>query len=196
MKKLVLLALYTLSFFVGFSQVKDADPQLNKRLNEYMLLNEQLNFTELLTYVHPNLFKLSSREEILKSFEEAFNNEYITITIDSSAVFAIGKSFLHKGGTYKKVDYFMKMQLAFKDTSVYNSADFIKQMQSNLQQGFPGKSVSYNEKNKIFVVAGNDVMIAIKDAPTSEWMFLGVNNNEALVKALFDPEVIEHFKLL
>ena len=196
MKKLVFLALYTLAFFVGFSQAKDADPKLNRRLDEYMQLNEQLNFTKLLEYVHPNLFKLSSKEDILKSFEEAFNNEHIAITIDSSAVFAIGKSFLHKGSTYKKIDYFMKMQLSFKDTSVYSRADFIKQMESNLQQGFPGKSVSYNEKAKVFVVTGNDIMIAIKDSPTAEWMFLGVNNNAALVQALFDKEVIEHFKLL
>jgi hypothetical protein len=39
-------------------------------------------------------------------------------------------------------------------------------------------------------------MFAIKDNELSDWMFLGYQKNEEMIKLLYPQEVIDHFKLL
>lgn len=194
MKKLLLAFVYSLVLITSQAQVRSGDKALDARLDTYMQWNRDLDFEKVMDYVHPKLFSIAPREAILQSFKQAFDNDQIAITIDSSYVVAFSPAFQHEAASYRKVDYFMSMRLRFKDTAVVND-EFIGTMTQNLQASMPGKTVAFNKALAAFVIRGKDVMIAIKDSKDAQWMFLGHNNNPQLVEALFAPEVIKHFKL-
>jgi len=88
----------------------------------------------------------------------------------------------------------MTMTLNFRDTSVY-TPEFIGTMTEAFSASFPEKEVTYNEKNKTFVIAGTDILFAIRDAG-KPWLFLGYKNEPELLNQLFSKAVIDHFKML
>lgn len=178
------------------SQVPVSDRDLQKRLDEYMMFNKQLNFQKLMDYIHPVLFKVVPRDKFVEIFDQSFNNDKMKIVIDSMIISAIGPSFKHGESLYKKIDYYMSMDLILKDTTSKNEEDFVPTMINAIQNGFPDHSVSYDKDSDKFTIKGSDIMFAIKDKPQAKWMFLGYQKNPEMINALYPKDVIVHFKLL
>jgi len=191
MKKLSYLIIVLLVSVTGFSQT---DTSLTRRLKEYTRLSKELNFVELMEYMHPSLFDLAPKEQLIELFKNVYDNESMKITIEKLENRSISDPFTLKGVKYCKIDYSMVMNMKFKDDKLSDSTA-INTMVSKLQEGLPGKEVSYDANGKQFVVKGSDILFAIKDNPQSPWLFLGYDGNNELVKKLFPEELIEHFKL-
>lgn len=145
-------------------------------------------------YMHPSLFDLAPKEQLIEVFRNVYDNEAMKITIEKLENGSISDPFNLNSVKYCKVDYSMVMNMKFKDDKLSDSAA-INTMVSSLQEGLPGKEVSYDANGKQFVVKGSDILFAIKDSPQAPWLFLGYDGNNELVKKLFPIEVIEHFKL-
>ena len=192
MKKLSYLIIFLLVSFAGFSQT---DTSLNRRLKEYIRLNKELKFVELMEYLHPSLFELAPKEQMVELFENVYDNADMKITIDKIEVRTISAPFTFKVVQYHKVDYDMAMHMKFKDDSKLSDSNTVNSMISSFQEALPGKDVSFNASGKYFVIKGADILIAIKDNPQAPWLFLGYDSNNAMVKKLFPQELIEHFKL-
>jgi len=192
MKKLSYLFIILLVSKAGFSQ---ADPSLNRRLTEHTRLTMGGNFEELIEYMHPRLYTLAPREELIESFKNIYENEVMKITIEKLENRSISDPFILKGVQYCKVDYYMLMYMNFKDESLVSDSAFNSTMVSTLREGLPSKEVSYDASIKRIVVKGLDVLIAIKDNTREPWFFLGYDGTNELVKKLFPEEMIEHFKL-
>jgi hypothetical protein len=96
MRKWFLCFLIVLTAFVGKAQVADSDTQLTRRLHHYMQLSKDLKFEQLMDYMHPALFTIAPKEDILKTFEAIYHNEEMKITIDSIAILAIGPGYKNK----------------------------------------------------------------------------------------------------
>ena len=193
-----LLVCITACFFVAKipAQVVVSDLDLQKRLDEYMIFNKQLNFEKLMDYIHPSLFKIVPRDKFIEIFEESFDNDKMKITIDSMIISAIGPSFKHGETLYKKIDFYMSMDLKLKDTTSKDDEDFVLTMITALKDGFPDHSVRYDKDTDKFIIKGSDIMFAIKDKPQAKWMFLGYQKNPEMINALYPKDVIAHFKLL
>jgi len=191
MKKLSYLIIVLLVSVTGFSQT---DTSLTRRLKEYTRLSKELNFVELMEYMHPKLFDLAPKEQLIEIFRNVYDNEAMKITIEKLENRSISDPFTLNGVKYCKIDYHMVMNMKFKDDKLSDSTA-INTMVSNLQEGLPGKEVSYDANGKQFVVKGSDVIIAIKDNPQTPWLFLGYDGKNEVVKKLFPEELIEHFKL-
>ncbi len=192
MKKFSYLIIILLVSFAGFSQT---DTSLNRRLKEYIRLNKELKFVELMEYLHPSLFELAPKEQMIGLFENVYDNADMKITIEKIEVRTISAPFTLKAVQYYKVDYDMAMQMKFKDENKISDSNTVKTMISSFQEVLPGKEVSFNASGKYFVIKGSDVLIAIKDNPETQWLFLGYDGNNEMVKKLFPQELIEHFKL-
>jgi len=178
------------------SQAPVTDRDLQKRLDEYMMFNKQLNFQKLMEYIHPVLFKIVPRDKFVEVFDQSFNNDKMNITIDSMIISGIGPSFKHGETLYKKIDYYMSLDLKFKDTTLKEDEGYVTTMISSIQNGFPSHSVSYDKDTDKFTIKGSDIMFAIKDKPQAKWMFLGYQKNPEMINALYPKDVIAHFKLL
>jgi hypothetical protein len=196
MKKIMLGIFALLLSALSFAQVQSDDKVLNERLAGYMGANKALDFEKLFDYIHPNLFKVAPKEQLLVAFKQAFDNEALQIGIDTIEIKAIGEPFTAGTGTYRRVDYSMSMHLTFKDSSVYDKPDFENTVLASFQKSFGDKTVSFDKAAKMFRIRGADVMYAIKDNAQKPWLFIGYEKNKDLMEAIFPPAVIKHFKLL
>jgi hypothetical protein len=196
MRKLVI------GFLIAFSSVAsiaqdNSDPELSKRLDKYMNLTRELKFEEIMEYTHPKIFAIASKEQLAEVFKQAFDNEEMSIGIDSTAIVGISDAFKLKDATYKKIVYSMNMVVRFKDTISLKEESFIGTMKMAFTNAFPGATVEFNKAKKTFQIKALNIMIAIKDNNATPWMFLGYEKkNGELLKVLYPKEVIEHFKLL
>ncbi len=191
-KRLFFLLLLTVAFG---ATAQTTDARLNQRLNDYIQLNKDLNFDKIMDYMHPNLFKIAPREALIESFEEAFNSEDVSMRIDTIRILTASPDFTDGEARYKKLDYYMSMSMYFEG-DMLEYPDFRASMEEGMKSTFEKKKVSYDEKKKALVIAGNEVMFAIKDNANAEWLFLGYEKNPQLIKAVFPKAVIAHYKLL
>ena len=192
-KKIFILGLLCLSLF---SQAQSGDAELDKRLNEYLRINKELRFEAIMDYIHPVLFTIVPKANILEVFKKTFDNEEMSIRIDSILPSAISSEFQVKEAVYRKVDYRMRLSIRMKDSSSLREPEFIKIMTGALEAGFPGSTVKFHQAEGLFDINTPTMMFAIRDKPGTLWMFLGFQKNEALLKAIYPAEVIRHFKLL
>jgi hypothetical protein len=195
MKKLCWIFL-TVFAFTGLSAQTSGDKELDARVAKYMQLTLDVNYKDLVEYVHPSLFKIVPKADFIEVFQKAFESEEMSIGFDSMAVISYSPSFLNNGSDYKEIKYRMRMYMIFKDSSVERDSDFHDLFILSLKGGFDDADISYNEKRKSYMVLTQGVMIAIKDKD-APWMFLGIEkSNPVLMNALFPEAVIKHFKLL
>jgi len=195
MRKLFLCGVFFISALVSNAQSDSSLTSLEKRLNEYMMLNKQMDFERLFDYIHPNMYKIAPRKQLVETFKKTFNNDEVTLGIDSIRHKQISDGFLLSGATYRKVDYYMVMWLKTKDESSMDDSSFVEIMLTGLKEGFTSKDVSFDKEKKSFIIKGDDKLIAIKDTPGSVWMFLGYQKGNPYTSKLLAEQVIKHFKL-
>ena len=196
MRKFLFSFLAALISVAAISQF-NSDPALSKRLDEYMKLTRELKFEKIMEYTHPKMFTIASKEQLIEVLKQGFDNEGMSIAIDSAVVAGISEGFILENVTYKKVDYSVKMAVRFKDTASLKEENFISAMKIAFTNAFPGGTVEFAEADKVFRIKASNLMIAIKDNEATPWMFLGYEKKNAeLAKLLYSKEVIEHFKLL
>jgi hypothetical protein len=189
-----------LAFLLSFSLVhvnaQSSDPVLDKRLNEYLQLNRQKKFGELVEYMHPSIFSIVPKEQLQEAMEKGFDSEEMKITVDSIKATRIGPVFNFNGGSYHKVDTYMELSFYMNDKEMMADSSFSDIMISQFKQIFPNKTVTFSSDKTHFTVAGIDVILAIKDDGKSPWMFLGFEESKKeMLKTLIPKEVVEGLKL-
>ncbi|HWJ90885.1 MAG TPA: hypothetical protein VNR87_07220 [Flavisolibacter sp.] len=195
MRKFAALLLVSLVSTVVFAQGKP-DINLNRRLQTYKRLTRDLNFEEIMNYTHPKMFTLAPKDEMIKVFRQIYDNDKFKMFIDSTAITSVSPSFKVGVTDYRRVDYAMKLTIQFKDTSATDDPNFVATIIQNLQRGYPDADVTFDQPKKSFIVRASSLLFAIKDTELSQWMFLGYQKNDDMIKLLYPQEVIEHFKLL
>ena len=195
MKKLTVLLL---TFSVLFVQAqKSTDPQLNTRLTEYFAFSKNLEMDKALDYMHPRLFDIMPKEQMMATMDAAFNNPEMKFTFDSMSVVKISPVFKSGMATYRKVDYFMSMNVTLSDSLDLNNQVLAAAMRASFETGFPGKKIAINTETNSINVKGTELLFAIKDPQVREWMFLGYDrSNPQLIERLYPKPVRQHFKLL
>ena len=195
MRKLFLCGVFFISALLSKAQSDTSLVSLEKRLNEYMVINKQLDFERLFDYIHPNMYKIAPREQLVEAFKRTFNNDEVALGIDSIRQTQISETFLLNGASYRKVDYYMIMWLKTKDESSMDDSSFVEIMLAGLKEGFANKEVYFDKGRKAFMVKGNDKLVAIKDTPGSIWMFLGYQKGNPHTSKMMPEPVIKHFRL-
>ena len=193
MKKLPLLLFIALC---SLSTVAQRDTSLQRRLDEYLAANKQLDFEKLMNYIHPKLFEIVPREQMIELFKSIFDNPQMTISMDTMSVTGISKSFNFKGAEYKKVDYYLGMSLRFKDSTVLKDQDKVSQIQEQVKTAMTAENVNYIPANNSLAIDAKKIMFAIKDNPRTQWMFVGYEpQQKEMMKTLVPEEVLTNFKL-
>jgi hypothetical protein len=194
MKRFYLLLVGSILVLSANAQ-SQTDADLKKRLNEYIAYTRQMNFEKLVDYVHPNLFKIIPKDQMVNAMRSVFENEMLNIAIDSFRVLKMSTDYNYQKSLYRKIDYFISMNLKINDSTVLKDtakrSDFIEQMQT----GFPGAAVGYVEKGNYLNIDTRKVMFAVKD-PNLKWMFIGFEDKQReLMEQLIPKDVLSYFKL-
>lgn len=195
MKKLTILLLTF--FFLDANAQKATDPSLAGRIQEYLTYTKNLDFENAMNYMHPRLFAIAPKEQLIKTMEQAFTNEEMKFSFDSMAIVAISPVYKFANTSYHKVDYYMGMTIALGDSIDLADKQMAAIMLKSFQAGFPRKKITIDAANNAVKVSGRELMFAIKDATVEEWMFLGYDrSNPALISKLYPKQVRQYFKVL
>ena len=194
MRKYILALVVLFSF--GSTVAQSNDPDLNKRLDEYMRLTREYKYEELMTYMHPKLFELATKEQLIEDLKQTFEGDELTIGFDSTAITGVSDDYRFENAVYKKIDYWLAMAVRFTDTASLNDEGFISIMKGAFSGAFPGSTVNFNSSRKSFDIKASNIMFAIKDSTSAPWLFLGYEKKkEALLKLIYPKQVLEHFGL-
>lgn len=191
MRFLILALLFLIPPFT-FCQSNDA--ALNQRLSDYLAANNRLDYETIMSYIHPKLFQVATKESMIAALKQAFNNDQIAMHLDSMQVESVSPVFSHNTSAYRKVGYVMTMDMTFKDSSRLKDPNFVATMKTSLAKTFKG-TAAYEPVTKTFHLRGRQFMIAVKDKG-QPWMFIGHKADRSLNEFLFPQAVIAKFRLL
>jgi hypothetical protein len=192
-KKLPLLLFIAIT---SLSSPAQKDTSLQRRLDEYLVANRQLDFEKLMNYIHPKLFQIAPKEQMIELFKSIFDNPQMTISMDSMSITGISKSFNFKGAEYKKVDYYLWLSVRFKDTSVLKEKDKVSEIEERVKTAMGAQNVKYIPEDNSLAIDTRKIMFAIKNDPRTLWMFIGYEPQQMeMMKMLIPTEVLTNFKL-
>jgi hypothetical protein len=192
-KKLPILLFVALC---SLSTLAQRDTSLQRRLDEYLVANKQLDFEKLMNYIHPKLFEIVPREQMIELFKSIFDNPQMMISMDTMSVTGISRSFNFKGAEYKKVDYYLGMSVRFKDSTVLKDQDKLAEIQERVKTAMSAENIKYIAENNSLAIDTKKIMFAVKDNPRTQWMFVGYEPQQReMMKTLVPEEVLTNFKL-
>ena len=195
MKKAILSLCCAFLFTISFAQVKSGDAQLDKRLEEYCIYNVKQDYKNLVEYYHSSIFKIVPKQTMLKSLEANANDESFKLSYDTMRITAISPVFKLDSAAYHKVTFYSYFTMSVTDEKSVKDEEFTNSLIGTFQAFYPGKSVCYSKEKNLFIVAGEENMIAVKDAENPVWTFLGYNDyQEDVIRSVLPEQVFNHFK--
>lgn len=189
------LAFLLLFFSLAAPAKAQTDPSLKRRLTEYMALTRSLNFDSLMNYIHPKLFSIAPREQMVAVMKSTFQgDEDIEIRLDSMETGTISKPFIAEGGTYTKIAYSMLIRLRMKEEDPEKQANSM--MMSLFQSQYGKENVRYDAGTRFYMIRIQTFMVGVKDSESPEWTFLNFKPEDAITARLLPKAVIEQLKQL
>jgi len=172
------------------AQAQDYKADVKKQFQEYMNLNFDQNFTKAMDYINPALFKIISKEQMIKVFEAAMNDPQVEVAMEkeNSKILSVGDKQTISGMNYVKLQYFNSMKMRFKapgsesmDTTV------IKQL---LEKQFGNGNVSYNAETKSYRIVKYENVVA-NSADNKKWTFITVESKQkAMLEKILPKELL------
>ena len=195
MKKLI-FALSVLVFCAcGDSKKKvagnETDHSLQTRLDEFMKVNDEMNFEKIMDYTYPKLFTIVPRTQLMETIKEGFDNKDFKIELDSLRVDSLYPVFQSGKGSYAKIRYSMVMLFYSKDTSSVEKDSSLEMIRQSLATKYGEENVILNEAAKLIRIRISSPMAAVKDEYAKEWSFVNLNTEDDFIKKLFDKEVLD-----
>jgi len=187
MKKILL---FLSLFFIQFSFSAQKDTTLERRLAEFMQVNDLMHLDKVLDYTYGKLFTIVPRKQMLEVLQNTFDNEEMSITLDSLRVDAIYPVFKLENGSYAKVIYSFNMFMAFKDTmTTEEKKERDDAMVAALGAQYGEDKVSVDPATGNLKIQITSPMVAVKDQYAKEWSFANLKENDPLTDRLFSKEV-------
>ncbi len=166
------------------------DARLQLRLNNFMHANNTMNFDTVLAYTYPKLFTLVTRDEMMETLQNTFDNDQVKIGLDSLTIDSIYPVFKMQEGSYAKIRYSMKMIMRFKhkdsDSTQQENEVILAAMQSQF-----GKEKTSLDKNGNIVIHLTSLMLGAKDKYAKDWCFINLKDGDPIVSQLFSKEIID-----
>lgn len=195
MKSLVLL-LIIFSLQLTIQAQKSSDPLLKKRLLEYLKLEQRNNPQKQIEYLHPKMFLIRSKEDVLEEMQLAHDNELLRIVIDSTSIKNISPVFSYNGIQYAKAEYKIFAHFIFKEPIYLSTDENISKYKDLLQKDLRNGIVGFNKTHNWFTLETASSLMAIKDVSTSPWKVIWQETNQELLELLYPDPVLKHFDLL
>jgi len=193
MKKIWILLGLLIYQFVGFGQ---ADSSLKRRLAEFMQVNDDMDLNRVLDYTYAKLFTIVPRDQMLELMQNTFENENISVQLDSLRINKVFPVFQLENGSYAKVIYSMNMLMAFKNNKedsltpekIKERDDFLI---SSLSEQYGEGNVNIDPGTGRLRIKMVSPMVAVKDQYAKERCFVNLKENDPLTSRLFNNEILE-----
>jgi len=191
-KSLIALVFFVMSISAVRGQV---DAALTKRLNIVMASTEKSDFSTILDYTYPKLFKLIPRDQMLEASKGALDNELFVVSVDSLSIVKIFPVFVVEEESFAKVKLAMRMKMKFKEAVDTSDADNInqrKQIATMMESQFGEGNVRYDRLSDALIIKQVANHVAIKIKEDHQWYFVNFDeDNPTILNYLFSKPVIE-----
>lgn len=162
---------------------------LEKRISQYFKANDEMNLGKVLDFTYPKLFEIAPRATLEKEMQAAFNNEEMSMELDSLTMTKQHPAFELGGGRYARIRYSMVMVMTLRDSSRIREQYPV--LRESLAAEYGPGNYSIDEKTGVIRIRAEHDMVAIKDSYAKDWCFVGLEKNEELTKKIFSKEVLE-----
>jgi hypothetical protein len=191
MKKIQTVLLALGFFLCGQAQ---QDTALHTRLAAFMQVNEAMDMEKVMDYTYPKLFTLVPREQMIEVMHATFENEEMTIKLDSLKIDSIYPEFTLPEGRFAKVTYSMKMIMQMKkaadDTLTAEEFDERnEEVASYMRMQYGEDKVYYNKETNSVVLYIQSPMLAIKDEHSPQWTFINLKDEDPMMDMLLSKDV-------
>jgi len=192
MKKIsILLSL----LFVQLILLGQKDSSLERRLAEFMQVNDEMDLNKVLDYTYPKLYTIVPRDQMLEVLQNTFDNENMSIRLDSLHINTIYPVFRLENGSYAKVIYSMSMGMAFKNNEDSLTAEKKKErddfLLSSLSEQYGAGNVSIDPVSGYLKIKMVSPMVAVKDEYAKQWSFVNFKENDPVTNRLFSKEILK-----
>jgi len=186
-KKYCFLILALIAVVVAAAQ---PDTVLGRRLEQFMEANRLMNIDRVLDYTYPKLFTIATRNEMADALKTSFDNDAVTIVLDSVVADSVYPVFRMREGSFAKIRYSMKMIMRVKG----RETDSVQQKKNALQilaavRAQYGPQAGTDGGGNI-VIHTMAVMVAVKDAYAKEWCFVNLKEEDPVTTQLFSNDVL------
>ena len=193
MKKISLFLCLLFAQFILFGQ---KDSSLERRLAEFMQVNDEMDLNKVLDYTYPKLYTIVPRDQMLEALQNTFDNESVSIRLDSLHVTTIYPVFTLENGSYAKVIYSMNMLMAFKDNKEDSLTPEKKKerddfMLSSLSEQYGAGNVSIDPVSGYLKIKMVSPMVAAKDEYAKQWSFVNFKADDPITNRLFSKEILK-----
>ncbi|MFT3933197.1 MAG: hypothetical protein QM726_06250 [Chitinophagaceae bacterium] len=173
--------------FTAFSQPVQT---LRQRLSGFIEANGAMNLEKVLDYTYPKLFTIAPREQMVEMMKQSFNNEQMSIRLDSLKTDSIYPVFSMQEGSYAKIRYSMKMIMQLKNTDADQKKKDAEAIRAAMQSQLPAGR-SFIDSSGDIIIYTSSVMVAAKDKQSKEWTFMNLKDGDQVVTQLFSKEILD-----
>jgi hypothetical protein len=190
------IPIFLCCLFASVTILAQKDTALERRLAEFMQANEKLELNKVLDYTYAKLYSIVPREQMLEVLQNTFENEQMSIKLDSLRIDSIYPVFKLETGSYAKVIYSFNMFMNIKypegdSLSVEEKKEKNDFMVSALGGQYGENNVSIDPVTGFLKIQITSPMVAVKDQHAKQWSFVNLKEKDPLMDRLFNKEILK-----
>jgi len=180
---ITLLLISTLSFAQSVEALKSESKKMYDA-------SYNMDFEKVLDYTYPKIFDIVSKDVLLKSMDQAFQNDVLRIRlVFPEPTFSYSDLKKIEDKTFCVIRYNSAMRIIFEDPL---SSEQITQMTNSFNENMKNKKVTFEKSRNGFYVEGEEIMIGVSDELTNnEWKFINYDSNQSRIFQMIFNESIK-----
>lgn len=189
MKRLFVSLLLTILVLTGYAQQPDSSFRI--RLDSFFHLNHLKEIERVLDYTYPKLFTIVSREQMLEVMKNTFDNEEMTITMDSLKLVKTWPMLSLPEGEFVQMEYSMIMRMQFRQMDSTNTPDKMEMISSLMEMKYGAGNARYDSVSNQILIHIKSPLLAIKDELSPQWTFVNFIKDDPITPMLLSQDIID-----
>lgn len=176
-------------FLTGYAQKPDSS--FRPRLDSFLQLNHLQDLDRVLDYTYPKLFTIVPREQMLGIMKSTFDNEEMTVRMDSLKLIKTWPMLSTAEGSFVKMEYSMIMRMLFKQKDSTDTPEKMETVSSLLTMKYGAGNVRYDGLLNQIIILNKSPLLAIKDNHSPQWTFINYLKDDPLIDLLLSKDIID-----
>jgi len=197
--KHLLLFLSLIASSCSFAQGENE--QIKADFQNYSNALKSKQYTQATSYMPDVLFDKVSREQLVQEMKNTFESDETEVKINAIEITGFRDKMKVGDATYVPFDFNQKFDIKYlnlfdatdDEQSRNSTTKFIVQM---LNESMPESTVSFNNKQEVFMVSSAKKAVAMKSNNTGSWKFVVIEAQlRSKLEAILPTAVIQKIKL-
>lgn len=172
-----------LFLFISFTALSAQTTRevLEEKLVHYTQLTKEKDNAGMIEYIHPKIFELAPKNEIIAAMDKLYTDPKQEISFDDLSISRISNILEHNKIAYAVVNYTFKMQFHLTEAffkqeeekgEPTDRVDLMDFMLKSFVSRFGNERVSLDKATNTFYIDVESEMFAINDPAIGDWKFI------------------------